>query len=206
MSPRERPQALLVFIAALVTPERRRGDIVLGIRRRLTDRATSLGRASALFERGRRSIGAVELAPFPLVVASSAIGLLLVVVAYARSRSTTSSSQVLFWFGLVVIFPHWSATVSRPGEANLSEPRLENSGIHALPDEGSARPVRVHLQTSLPMPEHERNPSHARALPCQSVLPVTAYFRVSERGAALATLADHVTGAGLIVIGTAQSS
>jgi hypothetical protein len=78
--------------------------MVPGIQRRLADLAARLGPARALFDRGRRSISTVELAPFPLVVASSAVGLLLVVVAYARSRSTTSSSQVLFWLGLLFIF------------------------------------------------------------------------------------------------------
>jgi hypothetical protein len=44
------------------------------------------------------------LGGLPLLAATAALGLLLVVVAYARSRSLTSSSQALFWIGLLVIY------------------------------------------------------------------------------------------------------
>jgi hypothetical protein len=49
--------------------------------------------------RARPSLGLV-----PLLAATAGLGLLLVVAAYARSRSLTSSSQTLFWLGLLVIY------------------------------------------------------------------------------------------------------
>jgi hypothetical protein len=51
-----------------------------------------------------RPAGAPVFGRLPLLVATASIGLLLVAVADARSRSMASESQTLFWLGLIVVY------------------------------------------------------------------------------------------------------
>src|SRR5437588_7350904 len=48
--------------------------------------------------------GRIALGWLPAIALSSALGVLLCVGAYAFSRSTVSTSQALFWLGLLVIY------------------------------------------------------------------------------------------------------
>jgi len=63
----------------------------------------------------------------PILAATAAVGLLLVSIADAQSRSMTSASQTLFWVGLVVVYAPIAARLA------ASEPRrLERLSLVAL--------------------------------------------------------------------------
>ena len=84
--------------------------------------------SSATLSQNARAIDArATLGWLPLLVATSAVGLLLVALADARSRSMTSTSQTLFWLGIVVIYAPIVARL-----AHAAPGRLERVALAAL--------------------------------------------------------------------------
>jgi hypothetical protein len=168
----------------------------------------AMASTGAKLERARLWVISLELSAFPLIAASSAFGLLLIVVADARSRATTSTSQSLFWVGLLVLFVPIVARLASPVPA-----RAERLSLVIL------------LGLSLYVAKVLRDPfgftfadelAHApnanailrthELFSANSVLPVTPYYPGLESlTAALASLSGLTSfGAGVVLIGIAR--
>ena len=144
----------------------------------------------------------------PILAATAAVGLLLVSIADAQSRSMTSASQTLFWVGLVVVYAPIAARLA------ASEPRrLERLSLVALlglalyvvkvfrdPFGFTFADELVHA------PNAEAILRTHHLFHANSILSATAsYPGLESVTAALASLSGlSVYGAGLIVIGVAR--
>jgi hypothetical protein len=155
-----------------------------------------------------RPVGAPVLGRLPVLVATASIGLLLVAVADARSRSMSSDSQVLFWLGLIVVY---APIVGRL--AHAAPRRLERMSLGVLlglalylvkvfrdPFGFTFADELVHAPNADAI-LRTHHLFHANA-----ILEATPYYPGLESvTAALASLSGlTVYGAGLIVIGVAR--
>jgi hypothetical protein len=194
----ERPPVPSVSDAALVYLRRFRADLL----------PSCLAALGALAERSRRRIGSLELAAFPVLALSSGLGLLLVVIAYARSRATTSSSQTLFWFGLLVVFVPivWRLASARPK-------RIERLTLALLLGLTLYLAKVLHDPFGFTFGDELAHAPNANAIirthelfHANSILPVTPYYPGLESvTAALASMTGLTSfGAGLIVIAVAR--
>jgi hypothetical protein len=145
---------------------------------------------------------------FPALSASASLGVVLVVLCDALSRSTRSSSQALFWIGLLVIYVPVVFRLCSAGAARSERLALvvllglslyvvkvlrDPFGFTFADELAHAPNANAILRT------HEL--FHAN-----SILPVTAYYPGLESvTAAFASMSGLSSfGAGLIVIGTAR--
>jgi hypothetical protein len=201
VSERERPHVPRVVGAATSSLEyfrRLRVDLL----------PASLATMSALAERVRRWIGDLELAVFPIVASSSSLGLLMIVIAYARSRATTSSSQLLFWVGLLVLFAPIALRLATP-----QPKRTERLSLVVLLGVTLYLAKVLHDPFGFTFADELAHAPNANAIlrthelfHANPILPVTTYYPGLESvTAALASMAGITSfGAGLIVIGVAR--
>jgi hypothetical protein len=201
VSEREPPHAPRVVAAALTSLEylrRLRVDVLPNL----------LALLSVLAERARRWIGDLELAVFPNVATSSGLGLLLIVIAYARSRATTSSSQVLFWLGLLVLFVPIVLRLASP-----QPKRIERLSLVVLLGLTLYLAKVLHDPFGFTFADELAHAPNANAIlrthelfQANPVLPVTPYYPGLESvTAALASMSGITSfGAGVIVIGVGR--
>jgi 4-amino-4-deoxy-L-arabinose transferase-like glycosyltransferase len=199
VSERERPHVLRVIDEAYLEYRRRlRVDVLPSV----------LATVSVGVERARSGIANLELAAFPLLATSAAFGLLLIVIADARSRSTASSSQVLFWFGLGVLFVPIVVRL-----ASAAPKRVERLSLVLLLGFTLYLTKVMHDPFGFTFADELAHAPNANAIlsthqlfHANSVLPVTPYYPGLESiTAALASMAGISSfGAGLIVIGAAR--
>lgn len=156
----------------------------------------------------RFSVSRTGLGWVPAMAASSALGLLLVAIGDAHSRETTTSSQRLFWIGLLVIYTPVAFRLASTAAARHERLLLVvELGLVLYLVKVFFEPFAFTFADEL---VHAANVNailrHHELFTANSIIPVTPYYPGLEAvTAGLAAMTGlSVFGAGIIIIGVSR--
>jgi hypothetical protein len=155
-----------------------------------------------------RKIGQADWGWFPALTVPTAVGIVLIVIGDALSRSTLSSSQAFFWVGLLVLYVPIVLRLCSPGAGRSERVVLVILlGLSLYLVKVLHDPFGFTFADELAHTPNANAILHTHELfHSNSILPVTAYYPGLESlAAALAAMSGlSAFGAGLILIGAAR--